>query len=516
MSAAVDMRRAMAAREELARRATAELERRRDTPEFRAAVTLAIRNELFPRQLCVLDDPSRRISWCCSRRAGKTEGAVRMIALALEECGEEEFVVFGARTLGIARDLIWRKLVRLNKRYHLGWKVNEGRNEITTRRGGEFRLFGVDDAASVDKVRGKKYRLVFCDESSTYQEHLERLIRDCFSPGTKDFDPPGRIVIAGTPGYVCKGFWHDIAWRELEDGGDTKTLALARAFSRHAWTIRQNPHIPNVEEALREERETWGLTEADPVYLREYEGQWINDGDALVYAYSPDRNACHELPKPPDGVSLEDWIRESWLTTVGADIGYVDDFALAVLGSPPNSRDVYVLYAFKQAGLLAGAQADLIHKARQRFKPTRTVVDAGGQGKLPLEEFNARYGNTAGGRAMPAEKHGKVEAIGMLNSNLRITDPAVGRLLVYMPEAEPLASEWLHLPWASADKDKEHPAFAKHASDGALYAWRAHRGYLAKPLPPTPTEDELEQKRVEARMERERQRQQAAKQGRRY
>lgn len=505
--------RARAARDELARRALAEIERRRGSAEYRAFVEATIRSELFGLQLAVLDDPSSRISWCCSRRAGKTEGAVRMLALALEAAGEDEYVVFGARTLGIARDLAWKKLVRLGKRLHLGWNVNQANHEITTARGAEFRLFGVDDSASVEKVRGKKYRLVICDEASTYQEHIEKLLRDCFSPGTKDFDPPGRIIVAGTPGYVCAGFWHDISWLTEENAQTNQQRALTRSWKRHAWILDVNPHIPNVTEALREEREAWGLTEDDPVYLREYRGQWINDGASLVYAYDQQRNAITELPEPPRGKALDQWIREDWLVTLGADIGYVDDFALVVLGSPPNSRDVYALYAFKQAGMLTGAQADMIHEARKRFRPSRTVVDTGGQGKLSLEEFNARYATAAGGSAMAAEKQGKVEAIGLMNSNLRIPrdQPELGRFFVYTPEAFALAEEWMHLPWANKDKAGEHKAFPKHASDAALYCWRAHRGFKQPDKQPEPTDAEREQQRREERMRKERERQQREK-----
>jgi len=425
-----------------------------------------------------------------------------MVALELEAAGEDEYVVFGARTLGIARDLVWRRLVRINDRYMLGWRVQEARHEITTRRGAEFRLFGVDDSVSIEKVRGKKYRLVICDEASTYQEHIEKLIRDCFAPGTKDFDPPGRIVIAGTPGYVCAGFWHDISWLRPEDATTQHQRALASAFKRFAWTLDDNPHIPNVEAALREERETWGLTDDDPVYLREYRGQWISDGSSLVYAYDPTRNAVHDLPEPFDA--------DTWLTTVAADIGYTDDFAVVVVGSPKHSRTTYVLHAFKQSGLLVGAQAELIHRARQQYRPTRTVIDAGGQGKLVLEEFNARYGAAAGGRALPAEKGSKVEAIGMLNSDLRS-----GALQVLMPDAEPVASEMMHLPWASAARDKEHPAFPNHVVDATLYGWRAHRGFMQPAAPKVLTESEEEQRRREERNRRERQRQEAERRNQR-
>lgn len=456
-----------------------------------------IRGELFDRQLSVMDDPSRRISVCCGRRSGKTEWAVRMLADSLEASGEEEFSVFGARTMGIARDLIWRRMLRVNERYSLGWKVNEARSEITTIAGAEFRLFGVDDAASVEKVRGKKYRLVICDEASTYEQSLRRLIQECFSPGTMDFDPPGRIVVAGTPGYVCEGFWWDIAGRPIDEGG-------LKSFSRHHWTLRDNPHIPNAEAAIKEECEAWNWTEDDPAKLRELDGRWISDGNALVYAYQPQRNGVLELPRPPAGLTLEDWIRDHWLVTLAADIGYTDDFGIVVLGSPPHSKDTYVLYAFKQAGLLVGAQADLIHKARVRFRPSRVVVDAGGQGKLTLEEYNARYGAASGGSAMPADKQGKVEAIGLLNSELRSTTEGACRIYVYLPEAQPLASELSSLPWADKSKTKEHPAFANHVADAFLYGFRAHRAFRSKPAEKTKTEEQLEAERIAERNRRAR------------
>lgn len=490
------------ARAEIVRRAFVELAKRRGTPEYLPAIATAIRSELFPRQLAVLDDPRRRIAWCCSRRAGKTEGAVRMLALSILESGEEEFTVFGARTLGIARDLVWRRLVRLNDRYCLGWKVHESRNEISTGDGAEFRLFGVDDEASLEKVRGKKYRLVFCDESSTYEGNLKKLIQECFSPGTMDFRPRGRIVVAGTPGYVCEGFWFDIAARPIEEGGiDT--------YARHGWTLRDNPHIPDVHEAIAEECRDNKWTENDPAKLRELDGRWIADGDALVYAYNSQRNSVSELPEAPEGLTHEEWIRDHWQTTLGADIGYTDDFSLVVLGSPPHSKLIYVLYAYKQAGLLTGQQADFIQKARQRYKPARTVIDAGGQGKLPLEEFNARYGSSAGGNARAAEKHGKIEAIGMLNSDLRyLAEDGKGIIRVLQPDAECLSSEWMRLPWENERRDKESSRFPKHASDGCLYAWRAHRAYKAKPPPSTEkTPEQIEQELVEARMKRVREQQ---------
>src|SRR5688572_30416454 len=183
-----------AAAEELHRRARAELLLRQNTKAFRKAVQKAIIERgiedtaPFEAQRKVLNDNARLITLCCSRRAGKSKILSRIIAKALMDCRHGEWVVYGAKTLGIAKDIIWADLHALNERFCLGWKINDSDLSITTQRQGRFRLFGVDDKDSVGKVRGKKYRLVVCDEASTYEHLLKDLVEQAFDPGTKDLD----------------------------------------------------------------------------------------------------------------------------------------------------------------------------------------------------------------------------------------------------------------------------------------------------------------------------------------
>lgn len=94
------------AKRELARRAKEELEKRRNTPEFKAGVIAALRGEMFAQQLEVLDCTSPRIALCCSRRAGKSELAARMLAIALIQCRHNEYTLFAARTLARARQIL--------------------------------------------------------------------------------------------------------------------------------------------------------------------------------------------------------------------------------------------------------------------------------------------------------------------------------------------------------------------------------------------------------------------------
>lgn len=473
---------------ELARRAKEELARRRGSPSFKRDVIARLRADLFDRQLAVLDDPSPLIAMCCSRRAGKSELAARMIAISLLQSGHNEYTVFAARTLARARQIIWPLLSKINDDYGLGWRMSEHIGQIVTPDGACFILLGVDDSNAAEKVRGSKYRLAVADEAATYEALLERLVIDCLEPGTIDFSPRGRIVLCGTPGYSRVGYWFKVA------------CGASTGWSSYHWTLRDNPFIKDVEAALLSIRLAHGWSEDDPTYRREYLGEWVADESTLVYAAHEKRNtislaALMQLHPAPAGMNWAQWVRELWLTTVGADIGYTDAFAMAVLASPPHCRDIYVLETYKCEGLLAPEQAAHIGRFRTKYRPTRTVIDAGGQGKLVQAEFNARYGKTMGGPAVPAKKMGKTEAIGQLNSDLRL-----GRLVAVVPDAADVFAEWVELPWADEEKNLIHPAYKNHVSDCVLYGWREHRSFLASDAPGPKTEEDRERERMEARM----------------
>lgn len=484
---------------ELQRRAKEELAKRRSTPGFKEAVIAALKaparrtlagklEGLFDRQLLVLNDCSPRIALCCSRRAGKSELAARMIAISLLESGHNEYTLFAARTLARARQILWPLLSKINDDYGLGWRMSEHIGQIVTPDGAVFILLGVDDTTAAEKVRGSKYRLAVCDESATYENLLERLVIDCLEPGTIDFEPQGRIVLCGTPGYNRSGYWHAVATGQKP------------GWSHYHWTLQDNPFIANADAALAKIREGNGWSIDEPVYRREYLGQWVADESTLVYAAAEGRNtitlaALMALHPPPPGMSFEHWVRELWLTTVAADIGYTDAFAVSCMGSPPGCQDMFILESYKQEGILAGEQADHIRRFREKYRPLRVVVDAGGQGKLVHAEYNARYGKQAGGLAIPAKKQGKTEAIGLFNSDMRM-----GRVKAVVPVAADVYAEWVELPWADDEKTLIHPSYKNHSSDTVLYAWREHRSFLTKPLALPATEADREREAMERRV----------------
>lgn len=437
----------------------------------RKRIRKAIKRELHSAQRRALKDKARFIAMLCSRRAGKTELCARMIALALLDSGVNEWVVFAARTASIARDLIWVHLEQLNIRHGLGWEMHENLGTIKTPTGAQFRLLGVDKRKEVQKIRGYKLRLIILDEASTYQEHLEELIRDCAEPALTDLR--GRLVLSGTPGVVCEGYWFEAS------------TGLKPKFSVHAWTVRENPLFPrDVEEMLREVREENGWSEDDPTYRREYLGEWVEDTSALVYKFVRARNTCDELP--------EEFDPSTWLCTLGIDFGMTDECAWVVLGTPKHSKQVFVLHAEKESELLPDEAAAKTAALVKRFKPVRLVGDGGGIGKPYVAEFNRRWAHDAGISVSLAEKIDKVGAISLLNGDLRAGEARDARIKLLLPAAEELAREIQHLPWLDAAHTKENPSFPNHCADAFLYAWRAHTSFWNRPKKKEPTRAEKE------------------------
>lgn len=480
-----------AAAEELHRRARAELILRQNTKAFRKAMNHAIIERgiedtpPFEAQRRVLDDSSRLITLCCSRRGGKSKILSRIIAKSLNHCRHGEWVVYGAKTLGIAKDIIWADLHAINERFCLGWKINDSDLSITTLRQGRFRLFGVDDKDSVGKVRGKKYRLVVCDEVSTYEHLLKELVEQAFDPGTKDLD--GRIILAGTPGYVKAGYWYEAS------------QGVVSGWSAHHWTIFDNPHIGNVEEKLRKTREMFGYDEDHPTYIAEYLGRWVDNSSLAVCDYLESRNGITELPR---GYNL------TWRHVIGIDFGSVDACSWTVIAVDPHSGDRYVVEDFAQSGLVGDEPVEITRELVERYDTTYVVCDPGGGGKFFFETFNAKWAQTMQCHIRPADKQDLLGSIRLLNAELRMA-----RLKFLLPKTVKTTTDIKRLLWKDERRDKliEGPTFPHDRFDSLRYAVNETIAWRAKQAPPEETaEEEAERKAREARLRREQQKAKAS------
>lgn len=442
---------------QLRRAAALELAKRKQAKEAILAELHSLQKEVANY---LLEETSpRRSKWIaltCGRRAGKSVLDAHLIVLALLDSGPNEWVGYGAVTRGQAKRIIWRELCDLISRLALPWAINETLCTISVPSRGSFLLTGFDNASEVHKLRGLKFRLFVCDEPATYEHLLEELLREVLEPAFGD--TRGSLVLSGTPGTVCAGFWHGVS------------TGLVPGYRRWTWTVRDNPYFYEPDDFLEQVKERNGWQDRDPVYRREYLAEWVEDEGSLVYSWNDGRNAVTRLP--------DDYDVRSWIHTIGIDYGFRDSTAWCVLASHPHRREIVVVHAEKEIELLDDQIAERTHTLIQRFNPSSIVGDSAAP--HAIEAFNRRFGASSGRYIRGADKRGKMAHITLLNTELRS-----GRLTVCLPTAGCLAGEMRVLPWSNGQRVMEHPGFDNHACDAALYAFMEHRSFLhSDPTPP--------------------------------
>lgn len=407
----------------------------------------------FEPQLAFVLDRSPFVVACTTRRAGKTVGArVKLLRAALSSPGVVALYV--AQTRGVAEELMWRGLKQLNEAHHLGGVTNDTKLAMELPNGSRIRLGGAKDKKEADKLRGpERIALAIVDEAQNFRESiLQYLIEEVLEPGMLDVG--GRLVVAGTPGALPVGYFHAAAHNQ--------------EFSRHSWSLRQNPHLGvEVEAFLAGIRRRRGIDETNATYRREYLGEWVKDLDALMLHYESERNHCEWQAGPVEG----------WTYVQVFDLGFVDSDALGVLGWPPHDRRVHLVREDVVAKQSISALGDKLQADYKLFKPMKLVGDLGGLGVKIADELRARW-------RLPveaAEKTRKAEHIELTNDGLRS-----GNLLA--PRDSVFAGDCQKLQWDMDAKVqgvfKESPGFHSDSCDMVLYGYRCCWAFLNE-APPT-------------------------------
>lgn len=421
---------------------------------------------LFDKQRAVWEDPARFITVDCSRRSGKTDlGAVVPLWQGLEKHGSLQLYVMP--TLVDCRDTIWGRIRELNAEYGLGYVANEVRlNLVHPRTKSEIRFRGAADEGQAQHLRGPPhgYDHVFVDEAQNYGGALKTAIGDAILPAmTGGRGVKGKLWVMGTPSLVRVGFWFDLVHRD--DGG----------WSHHHWTLKDNPHLQDIDVVLAEAARSLGGQDA-AAFRREWLGEWVADPSALVFSFNPNINYFDELPQG------------QMQTVIGVDLGHHPDAsAIDVEGWFPGVGDgLFGVEEWVQAGCDLDDVADALEERIERYKPVAVVIDEGGLGKLIAETMRRRRQLPV----YPAEKTDKLGAIGVLNTDLR-----AGRLKVRRGSRS--AHDMATVRWDEKARDnlgKLKIAAKPHSDilDAKLYAHRRARHYLyASPPPPPPPEPDL-------------------------
>lgn len=405
---------------------------------------------------------SLRVATHAGRRAGKTTGAA---VRALVESVRHPLspVLYLTLTRSNAKEIFWPELLALNERYALGGEVRVSELSIRLPGGAPIVLRGADKESELAKVRGKHFRRVIIDEASYFRHgFLESLIQRDLRAALSDYT--GALVVMGTPPPLASGFFYDICRGRLSAKWDV-----------HHWTLADNPRHPalasgrSARDVFREVLDEFGWSESDPTFRREYMGEFVEDANALLYAYDDAVNGVDDIDE-----------RGEWSTVMGIDLGSDDRTAVVVLGWRAHERVLYVLA--ERATPPDGRTdiddvVDIVRPLAERWQPEAMVIDQGGLGKMIANTLRERY-------ALPveaADKSRKGEHIALMNTDLRRGRLRCRRDSMFAADARRVE----RCPRALAAGRIEERAGGYHSdiTDAVLYAWRRARHYAEVAAP---------------------------------
>jgi hypothetical protein len=430
-----------------------------------------LRKRLFREQLDFIEDPSRRKTLLCPRRSGKTfVAAVDLVDTCLRRV--EANCVYITLTKGSARALMWQALKALDQELDLGCHFHN--TFLTCTFPGDrlrrITLTGAETRGEIEKLRGQHYDKVIIDEGKSFPTHiLTELVRDVIGPALND--TMGTIALMGTPGNVLNGVFyeatkdHSPIMRLYRERGSRE----ARLWSGHRWSVADNIAMPHLWPACLADKESYGWSDENPIWQREYLGRWISDDDAFVYKYDPDRNSWSRDPHSENKHGLPDG--HDWKYLLGCDLGYDDPFSIVVCAYAESSNVLYQVYDYKESGLTVSDIATTIRAVQEEFGEFEIMVgDRGGLGKMVLAELSERWGI----HIEAAEKTEKRDYIELLNS-----DMCEGNIKILSDSA--LAEEMCYLVWDHT-REKEDRSCHNHVCDAFLYTWRFSYHNFARPL----------------------------------
>lgn len=417
-------------------------------PKFR------VEDYCFDKQLNFILDPAKFKTAVCSRRAGKTEAcAADLVDTALSNPNTNCLYITLSRKS--AKRIIWKNLLMIVKKYQIEVaKIDNVELTIDLANGSTIYVSGAKDLTEIDKFRGMALIKVYIDEAQSFKPYLKELIDEVIEPALYDHD--GSLAMIGTPNAACAGVFYD-ACHQKEGFVE---------WSPHHWTIHDNPHIlrksgKTPEQLLAATLKRKGITASNPAFRRESLGQWVYDPDSLIYKFSKDKNLYTRLPTG-----------HHWEYILGADIGYMDADAVAVIAFSRTSPDVYLVEEIIREKQDITSLANIIKELQTRYSFVKSVMDAGALGKKIQEELRQRHHI----HLEAAEKHRKAEFIELMNDDLRN-----GRFLVQ--ESMTIVDDWALLQWDKTDptKWKEDRGFHSDITDAVLYAWRESKHFTFEP-----------------------------------
>lgn len=431
-----------------------ELERRRRKAAQASTVVL---DELFPEQNAFVNDPSRYIAACCTRRAGKSSALALKFLRTMEKYPRAQSLYLSL-TQESAKQIMWGVLQDMDAKYKLGLSFVESSLTVAHPNGHKLRLMGADLTNFIRRLRGRKFAGVAIDEAQEFGVHIQALIDDVLTPSIADYTD-GWLALTGTPGCVPAGVFFDI------------TQAGKYGYSTHKWSLLSNPWMPNPAAFIEDLKQRRGWDDTNPTLRREWRGEWVLDVESLWVRYKEDINNYDYVPEIP--------LPSKYSYILGIDIGFNDADALAVLAWSPTSKTVYLVEEkiTKKQGLTE--LVDQIKALSDKYKFTNMVIDEGGLGKKLAEEIRRRHAIPVHG----ADKTRKQETVELLNDALRL-----GTFKAKSNSRFAQDSYLIQIDWDKSTPDKVVIKKKPHSDiiDAVLYAFKISPAYTYQKQPDLP------------------------------
>lgn len=345
----------------------------------------SVLNGLTAKQYAFVTDQATRQIAVTGRQSGKTESCARkLVRRALSKRGAKALYI--GTTRQNAYDVMWHRLQSRLETSGIQYETNGTRLEVRVN-DSLIKLTGVNHKQLADRIRGNEYDEVVIDEAAVYPSELLRyLVEDVLEQTL--LVRRGVLSLISTPGLLQSGWFYD---RCMGKG----------AWSRHKWTMHDNPALGDIQAYLEQKLADNGWTINEPIFRREYLGEWCQDTNSGVYRVGPG-NIIAALPDGP------------YHSILGVDLGYNDEAAFCVLSWRDNDPRLYVQYADGAPELDVTAIAGRIKELRDAFRPTQIICDAGALGKTIVAELTVRHGLAI----EAADKRDKPAMVRLVNSDL--------------------------------------------------------------------------------------------------
>lgn len=437
----------------------------------RDLATLSLFDPNFPQQEEFIRDTYRRKALWCTRRAAKSYTAgMYLCEVANKFHGVN--CLYLSLTKDSAMGIIWKDILQvIDSKHELGMHFRESKRDVESRTGSMVYISGADaDADEMQKLLGRKYKLIIIDEAQAFSIDMRALIYGILGPTL--IDQGGTICIMGTSGNLVQGLFYDVS-NGKEPG-----------WKLFSWTAFDNPYVAKQwQEELDEIDKTRPLFKRTALYRQWYLNEWVIDEDAKVYKFSPSLNRASALPP---GIT-------DWRYVLGLDLAHSPDSTAFVVGAYHGSSKVlYLVYAHKKTKMDLTDVANFVRTLDERYHFDVRVVD--GANKQAVAELNNRHSL---GLIPAPDKTQKADFIKIMN------DDFIQGQIKLLPDTEclynPRASavgvkgakdggeelgEYQKLIWVLdanqkvIEPRKESPNIHNDAADGALYLWRYCYQYL--------------------------------------